>query len=87
MLTPYQNPAQYIEAVLRKVKKIYLERTYGMKGWKNGEEFLEMLARKGGRLLKAGEADKDAVAKMVIADMCRGEKRHFLFGFCLLASL
>jgi nuclear GTP-binding protein len=35
--------------------------------------FLEMLARKGGRLLKGGEADMDGVAKMVLNDFLRGK--------------
>ena len=35
--------------------------------------FLEILARKGGRLLKGGEADLDGVAKMVLNDFMRGK--------------
>lgn len=35
--------------------------------------FLELLARKGGRLLKGGEADMDGVAKMVLNDFLRGK--------------
>ena len=36
-------------------------------------EFLELLARKGGRLLKGGEPDVDGVAKMVLNDFMRGK--------------
>ena len=35
--------------------------------------FLELIARKGGRLLKGGEADVDGVAKMVLNDFLRGK--------------
>lgn len=35
--------------------------------------FLEALARKGGRLIKGGEADVDGVAKMVLNDFLRGK--------------
>ncbi|WPG97662.1 nucleolar GTP-binding protein 2-like protein [Acrodontium crateriforme] len=35
--------------------------------------FLEALAKKGGRLLKGGEADMDGVAKMVLNDFLRGK--------------
>lgn len=35
--------------------------------------FLEVLARKGGRLLRGGEADMDGVAKMVLNDFLRGK--------------
>ncbi|KAF2769959.1 NGP1NT-domain-containing protein [Teratosphaeria nubilosa] len=35
--------------------------------------FLDALARKGGRLIKGGEADMDGVAKMVLNDFLRGK--------------
>ena len=35
--------------------------------------FLEALAKKGGRLLRGGEADMDGVAKMVLNDFLRGK--------------
>ncbi|ORY70280.1 putative nucleolar GTPase [Pseudomassariella vexata] len=68
------NPEQYMPAVLAKVKTHHMERTYQLKGW-NGDHmiFLEMLARKGGRLLKGGEPDVDGVAKMVLTDFMRGK--------------
>jgi nuclear GTP-binding protein len=43
-----------------------------LREWKNADEFLEALARKTGKLLKGGEADMDAVAKMVLNDFLRG---------------
>lgn len=67
------NPEQYIPAVLAKCKQQHLERTYEITGWTNSTEFCEMLARKGGRLLKGGEADMDGVAKMVLNDFMRGK--------------
>lgn len=68
-----ENPEQYIPAVLKKVKLHHMERTYELKGWKDHMEFLELLARKGGRLLKGGEPDVDGVAKMVLNDFMRGK--------------
>ncbi|KAK2043802.1 NGP1NT domain-containing protein [Colletotrichum somersetense] len=67
------NPEQYIPAVLAKVKTHHMERTYELKGWHNHMEFLEMIARKSGRLLKGGEPDLDGVAKMVLNDFMRGK--------------
>lgn len=67
------NPEQYIPAVLNKVKLHHMERTYQLKGWKDHIEFLELLARRGGRLLKGGEPDVDGVAKMVLNDFMRGK--------------
>ncbi|KAJ1324434.1 nuclear GTP-binding protein [Microdochium nivale] len=67
------NPEQYIPAVLAKVKPHHMERTYELKGWTDHIHFLELLARKGGRLLKAGEPDVDGIAKMVLNDFSRGK--------------
>lgn len=68
-----ENPEQYIPAVLAKVKPHHMERTYELKGWKDHIHLLELLARKGGRLLKGGEPDVDGVAKMVLTDFMRGK--------------
>ena len=68
-----KNPEQYIATVLTKTKTRHIERTYDVKGFSNAKEFLELLARKGGRLLKGGEADVDGVAKMVLNDFLRGK--------------
>jgi len=71
-----ENPAQYIEAVLRRTQMKHIERTYDIKASEfdnDPVEFLSILARKGGRLLKGGEADVDGVAKMVLNDFLRGK--------------
>lgn len=67
------NPHVYIPAVLKKTKPRHIERTYDVRGFNNATEFLELLARKAGRLLKGGEADVDGVAKMVLNDFLRGK--------------
>ncbi|KAF7939128.1 uncharacterized protein EAE97_007209 [Botrytis byssoidea] len=68
-----EHPEQYIPAVLSKTKPQHIERTYALKGYKNHIEFLELLARKGGRLLHGGEPDVNGVAKMVLNDFLRGK--------------
>ncbi|KAI9931103.1 hypothetical protein ASPWEDRAFT_34366 [Aspergillus wentii DTO 134E9] len=68
-----ENPEQYIPAVLKRVQPKHLERTYGVKNCEDPIEFLSILARKGGRLLRGGEPDLDGVAKMVINDFLRGK--------------
>ncbi|KAF2201498.1 nucleolar GTP-binding protein [Delitschia confertaspora ATCC 74209] len=72
-----EYPAQYIDAVLSRVQPKHLQRTYEIKGYNNSVEFLEMLARKGGRLLKGGEPDLDGCAKMVLNDWIRGKVPWF----------
>lgn len=68
-----ENPEQYIPAVLAKTKPQHIERTYNITGYADHIEFLEVLARKGGRLLHGGEADVDGVAKQVLNDFLRGK--------------
>ncbi|OCK85211.1 nucleolar GTP-binding protein 2, partial [Lepidopterella palustris CBS 459.81] len=72
-----EHPAQYIDAVLARCQPRHIQRTYDIKGYKDSTDFLEQLARKGGRLLKGGEADVDACAKMVINDFLRGKVPWF----------
>jgi len=71
------NPAQYVGAVLDKCQRKHVERTYAVKEWQTPDEFLELLARKSGRLLKGGEADADAVARTVLHDFLRGRLPWF----------
>jgi nuclear GTP-binding protein len=71
-----EHPAQYIDAVLKRAQTKHIERTYELKEADYGGdsiEFLSILARKGGRLLKGGEPDVDGVAKMVLNDFLRGK--------------
>lgn len=46
------NPSDYIEAVLSRVKEEYLKKTYKMSSWSDATDFLEKLAAKTGKLLK-----------------------------------
>lgn len=74
-----EHPEQYIPAVLKRVKKHHMARTYSLGDWNDDHiEFLEVLARKGGRLLKGGEPDVDGVAKMVLNDFMRGKIPWFI---------
>ncbi|KAJ8131178.1 hypothetical protein O1611_g2444 [Lasiodiplodia mahajangana] len=67
------NPEQYIQPMMEKVKRHHLSRTYEVDSWKDHHEFLEILGRKAGRLLRQGEVDLDGVAKMVLTDFMRGK--------------
>ena len=60
-----ESPQQYIPRLLERVRRQYLERTYEITGWNNSAEFLALLARKGGRLLKGGEIDEAAGSSLV----------------------
>jgi nuclear GTP-binding protein len=68
-----ENPEQYIAAILKRTQPRHIQRTYAISSYTDHIDFLSILARKGGRLLKAGEPDLDGVAKMVINDFLRGK--------------
>lgn len=67
------NPEDYIESVLERVKKDYIKKTYKIVDWVDSVDFLEKLARRSGKLLKKGEPDITSVAKMVLNDWQRGK--------------
>ncbi|KAI0713191.1 NGP1NT-domain-containing protein [Cerioporus squamosus] len=80
------TPSEHIPALMERVKPIYLARTYGValpdpedpsKGW-DPEAFLDKLARMKGRLLKGGEPDREAVAKILLSDWVRGRIPFFV---------
>jgi nuclear GTP-binding protein len=68
-----ENPAQYVQTALGMCQRRHIDRTYELRDWQTADEFLELMARKTGKLLKGGEADMDAVAKMVLNDFLRGK--------------
>lgn len=68
-----EHPAQYVDAALKMCQKRHVERTYSLTGWDNADEFLELLARKRGKLMKGGEADMDGVAKTFLNEFLRGK--------------
>lgn len=70
--------------MLKKCERKHLERTYEIKGWAKFEEdpelveqasieFIELIARKHGRLLKGGEPDEGGVSKQILNDFNRGK--------------
>jgi len=73
-----KDPEDYVDAVLQRVKKQYIERTYKVSDWENTTDFLEKVAQRSGRLIKGGEFDINTVAKMVLNDWQRGKLPFFV---------
>jgi len=68
-----KDPDQHVQCVLDRVKHSYLARQYQLSEWIDVDDFLCQLAKRSGRLLKGGEPDTQAVAKMVLNDWQRGK--------------
>lgn len=73
-----QNPEDYIEEVIKRVRKEYLVKTYKVDAWDTATEFLEKLAARTGKLLKKGEPDISQVARMVLNDWQRGKLPFYI---------
>lgn len=67
------NPEDYVETVLKRIRKEYLYKTYGIREYTDHIDFLEQLAKKFGKLLKGAEPDVNTVAKMILNDWQRGK--------------
>lgn len=75
-----QSPSDYIDEVLSRVKKPYLLQRYKLPAdteYKDAEEFLTILGRKMGKLVKGGDADIETAARIVLYDWQRGRIPYF----------
>jgi nuclear GTP-binding protein len=72
-----ENPEDYIEHVLARVKKQYMAKTYKIEDWVDGADFLTKMAQRTGKLLKGGEPDLNATGRMVLNDWQRGKLPYF----------
>ncbi|KAJ3202742.1 GTPase required for pre-60S ribosomal subunit nuclear export and maturation [Clydaea vesicula] len=72
-----QHPEDYIEEILKRVKKEYMVKTYGIAEWEDEVDFLTQLANVYGKLLKGGEPDLNTVSKMILNDWMRGKIPYF----------
>ncbi|KAJ4964115.1 hypothetical protein NE237_024054 [Protea cynaroides] len=73
-----QDAAEHIGEVLKRVKKVHLERAYKIKDWVDENDFLVKLCKLSGKLLKGGEPDLMTAAKMVLLDWQRGRIPFFV---------
>ena len=68
-----QNPEDYIETVLQRVKTEYIQKTYKIQQWTDHVDFLEKFAKRSGKLLKKGEPNISQAARMILNDWQRGK--------------
>ena len=55
----------------------YVRRTYDIESWSSPTDFLEQYGRRIGKLVKGGEPDTNAAAKLVLHDWQRGRLPYF----------
>jgi len=75
-----QNPSNYVDEVLTRVKPMYIISKYNLPKdtkWEDGEEFLTILAKKMGKLLKGGDPDIETSARIVLMDWQKGRLAYY----------
>ncbi len=65
------NPQDFIEAILTRVKKEHIQKKYAIQEWSSAADFLHKLGLLKGKLRKGGEPDTLGVAKSMINDWQR----------------
>lgn len=73
-----KNPEDYVEPMLQRVRKEYIQKTYNIIEWTDHEDFLAQFAKRSGKLLKGGDADISTAAKMILNDWQRGAIPYFV---------
>ncbi|KAL6140720.1 hypothetical protein ACLB2K_059016 [Fragaria x ananassa] len=66
-----QDASEHIAEVLKRVKKVHLQRAYKIQDWEGDNDFLVQLCKSSGKLLKGGEPDLMTAAKMILHDCQR----------------
>eukprot|EP00927_Polykrikos_kofoidii_P071033 TRINITY_DN67370_c0_g1_i1.p1 TRINITY_DN67370_c0_g1~~TRINITY_DN67370_c0_g1_i1.p1 ORF type:complete len:702 (+),score=153.88 TRINITY_DN67370_c0_g1_i1:64-2169(+) len=75
-----QRPSDYISEVLTRVKRHYLVQKYKLPEettWVDAEDFLNIIGKKMGKLLKGGDPDIETAARVVLYDWQRGRIPYF----------
>ncbi|TPX63597.1 hypothetical protein SpCBS45565_g06513 [Spizellomyces sp. 'palustris'] len=71
------GPEHHVPAVLERVRPEYIRRTYDVREWEDHIDFLSQVAKHTGKLLKGGEPNVPAAAKMVLNDWLRGKIPYY----------
>lgn len=69
------NPEGCIAEIFEKIDPAWLSSTFKIDDWTDGNDFLEKVAIKNGKLLKRGEPDTANAARMVVIEWQKGQQR------------
>lgn len=72
------DPADYIGAILARLRPQYVTQHYGVSSWTDPMDFLKQLAKKSGKLLKGGDPDINNTARLVLGDWQLGRLPYFV---------
>lgn len=72
-----ENPEYYISYLLNLVKPYYLKRAYQIQSWTDVDDFLKKVANRYGKVIKGGEPNITATARMILHDWQKGKIPYY----------
>lgn len=73
-----EEPIEFVNGILERADPNVLKRIYKIGSWKDTEDFVTQCARNYGKLIKGGEPDLKATAKILLMDWQRGKIPYFV---------
>ena len=73
-----EEPMVFIQGILDRANHEYLKKIYKVNSWIDSEDFVKQCAKKYGKLVKGGEPDYKATAKIIILDWQKGKIPYFV---------
>ena len=73
-----EEPMEFIHGILARCEEKYLKQIYKINSWKDDEDFVGQCAKNYGKLLRGGEPDLKATAKIILNDWQRGKIPYFI---------
>lgn len=73
-----EDPAEYINDILKIVKPENMQKIYGVGSWNGYEDFIGQVAVKYGKLGKGGDPDLKSTSKIILMDWQRGKIPYYV---------
>ncbi|MCQ2818696.1 MAG: 50S ribosome-binding GTPase [archaeon] len=72
-----EEPMEFIDGILEKANQKHLKNIYKIDKWESAEDFVGQCAKNYGKLLKGGDPDLKAMAKLILMDWQRAKIPYF----------
>jgi len=73
-----EEPMIFIQGILDRANHEVLKKIYKIDNWVDTEDFVKQCAKKYGKLVKGGEPDYKATAKIILLDWQRGKIPYYV---------
>ena len=73
-----EEPMVFIDGILDRANHEHLKKIYKINSWIDSEDFVKQCAKKYGKLVKGGEPDYKATAKIILLDWQKGKIPYYV---------